>query len=420
MRGGVGRDQDPVVRRGLRARRARRASRSGSRPSRTAYRRGWRHPTRPAPGTSSTPTTDPSARSGAPAARWSTPSPHRRRARAAGLHVEQPQHRLDRARLGVRLPVPDLDRAVEAGPAPVRRGQEAPRVAPRRGRRRRHPWAPLNHPSGRPANGAVCGDGCGFVDMPETRGQPSRNTAPRQLPHVLPSARVADRTPGSTGAARHTVRRGGPEHPGPADFSRPRSGHRRAGDQRARGLDRGGGRRAREWCRRGRGERRTLHHSRPDRPADALAHRGARRGQPTRRCCPPCSRSCSGRTRRSGARPSTRAPRRWARWRSPSADSRRRRPPPRWSTTRRRAASWPGSGATCVGVAAFALTEGRELTIEVAPAWRRLGIGTQLLTRAASQAAAAGARRDRAARPGRRTRASSRWCAAPASAPGSR
>ena len=33
------------------------------------------------------------------------------------------------------------------------------------------------------------------------------------------------------------------------------------------------------------------------------------------------------------------------------------------------------------------LTGGRELTIEVAPAWRRLGIGTQLLTRAASQAA---------------------------------
>jgi GNAT superfamily N-acetyltransferase len=47
-------------------------------------------------------------------------------------------------------------------------------------------------------------------------------------------------------------------------------------------------------------------------------------------------------------------------------------------------------GGHVVGVAAFALTEGRELTIEVAPAWRRLGIGTQLLTRAASQAAAAG------------------------------
>ena len=43
-----------------------------------------------------------------------------------------------------------------------------------------------------------------------------------------------------------------------------------------------------------------------------------------------------------------------------------------------------------VGVAAFALTSGRELTIEVAPAWRRLGIGTNLLTRAASQAAAGG------------------------------
>ena len=47
-------------------------------------------------------------------------------------------------------------------------------------------------------------------------------------------------------------------------------------------------------------------------------------------------------------------------------------------------------GAHVVGVAAFALTSGRELTIEVAPAWRRLGIGTNLLTRAASQAAAEG------------------------------
>jgi GNAT superfamily N-acetyltransferase len=48
-------------------------------------------------------------------------------------------------------------------------------------------------------------------------------------------------------------------------------------------------------------------------------------------------------------------------------------------------------GGHVVGVAAFALTERRELTIEVAPAWRRLGIGTQLLTRAASQAAQGGA-----------------------------
>ena len=47
-------------------------------------------------------------------------------------------------------------------------------------------------------------------------------------------------------------------------------------------------------------------------------------------------------------------------------------------------------GGHVVGVAAFALTEGRELTIEVAPAWRRLGIGSNLLTRAASQAAASG------------------------------
>jgi GNAT superfamily N-acetyltransferase len=48
-------------------------------------------------------------------------------------------------------------------------------------------------------------------------------------------------------------------------------------------------------------------------------------------------------------------------------------------------------GSHVVGVAAFTLSAGRELTIEVAPAWRRLGIGTTLLTRAASQAAAAGA-----------------------------
>jgi GNAT superfamily N-acetyltransferase len=48
-------------------------------------------------------------------------------------------------------------------------------------------------------------------------------------------------------------------------------------------------------------------------------------------------------------------------------------------------------GGHVVGVAAFALTADRELTIEVAPAWRRLGIGTQLLTRSASQAAASGA-----------------------------
>ena len=47
-------------------------------------------------------------------------------------------------------------------------------------------------------------------------------------------------------------------------------------------------------------------------------------------------------------------------------------------------------GAHVVGGAAFAPTSGRELTIEVAPAWRRHGIGTNLLTRAASQAAAEG------------------------------
>lgn len=43
-----------------------------------------------------------------------------------------------------------------------------------------------------------------------------------------------------------------------------------------------------------------------------------------------------------------------------------------------------------VGVAAYAPTAARELTVEVAPAWRRLGVGTGLLTRAAAQAAAAG------------------------------
>lgn len=48
-------------------------------------------------------------------------------------------------------------------------------------------------------------------------------------------------------------------------------------------------------------------------------------------------------------------------------------------------------GGHVVGVAAFAQTEGRELTLEVAPAWRRLGIGTQLLTRSASLAASNGA-----------------------------
>ncbi len=47
-------------------------------------------------------------------------------------------------------------------------------------------------------------------------------------------------------------------------------------------------------------------------------------------------------------------------------------------------------GDHVVGRAAFAQPPGGELTVEVAPGWRRLGIGTQLLTRAASQAAAAG------------------------------
>ncbi len=48
-------------------------------------------------------------------------------------------------------------------------------------------------------------------------------------------------------------------------------------------------------------------------------------------------------------------------------------------------------GGHVVGGADFARTEGREVTVEVAPAWRRLGIGTALLTRSASLAAASGA-----------------------------
>ena len=47
-------------------------------------------------------------------------------------------------------------------------------------------------------------------------------------------------------------------------------------------------------------------------------------------------------------------------------------------------------GGHVVGVAGFAPTAAQELTIEVAPAWRRLGIGTQLLTRGCAVAAARG------------------------------
>lgn len=47
-------------------------------------------------------------------------------------------------------------------------------------------------------------------------------------------------------------------------------------------------------------------------------------------------------------------------------------------------------GGHVVGSAAFATTDERQLTVEVAPAWRRLGIGTALLTRAVSHAARAG------------------------------
>ncbi len=44
-------------------------------------------------------------------------------------------------------------------------------------------------------------------------------------------------------------------------------------------------------------------------------------------------------------------------------------------------------GTHVVGVASFTRTGDGELTIEVAPAWRRQGIGTQLLTRAVARAA---------------------------------
>ena len=47
-------------------------------------------------------------------------------------------------------------------------------------------------------------------------------------------------------------------------------------------------------------------------------------------------------------------------------------------------------GGHVVGAAALSQTGGRELTIEVAPAWRRLGIGTTLLRRSVGLAAAAG------------------------------
>ena len=47
-------------------------------------------------------------------------------------------------------------------------------------------------------------------------------------------------------------------------------------------------------------------------------------------------------------------------------------------------------GGHVVGVAELAPTDGQELTIEVAPAWRRQGIGTQLLTRGCALATARG------------------------------
>ena len=92
----------------------------------------------------------------------------------------------------------------------------------------------------------------------------------------------------------------------------------------ARGLDRACGRRAREWCRRGRGERRTLHHSRPDRPAGAMADRRAGRGGGSRAAAGPageaartspgeveCCRALAGRVparaRGVGRRPAGRA-----------------------------------------------------------------------------------------------------------------
>lgn len=47
-------------------------------------------------------------------------------------------------------------------------------------------------------------------------------------------------------------------------------------------------------------------------------------------------------------------------------------------------------GGHTVGVAGIAPTDGQEVTIEVAPAWRRLGIGTALLQRARTLLAARG------------------------------
>ena len=47
-------------------------------------------------------------------------------------------------------------------------------------------------------------------------------------------------------------------------------------------------------------------------------------------------------------------------------------------------------GGHVVGAAAFGVVALHELTIEVAPAWRRLGIGSGLLTRAAARATADG------------------------------
>ena len=46
------------------------------------------------------------------------------RTRSPGTHLEQHEHRRDRARLGVRLAVTDRERSVEAGAAACRAGQE--------------------------------------------------------------------------------------------------------------------------------------------------------------------------------------------------------------------------------------------------------------------------------------------------------
>ena len=201
-------------------------------------------------------------------------------------------------------------------------------------------------------------DATAFVDTPATSAPPIRNTTAIDSGPMFFRVRTSlTERPGALALLATRCGDAGLNIMGLQIFPDLGSGHRRAGDQCARGLDRGCGRRAREWCRRGRGERRTLHHSRPDRPADAMAHRGARRGGGSRAAADPAGEAARARTPRSGAPPSTRGPRPCARSRSRSTASRPRRTPPRWSTTRPTSGVVARIGAHVVGVAAFALTE---------------------------------------------------------------